>query len=45
MFVAFVLAFFGLLAVDWPIAIVWLAPLLAGVEVIRRRHNDGLAST
>ena len=44
-FLAFVVCLFGLLALDWPLALVWLAVLAAGLEILRRRHNAEPAST
>jgi len=31
----------GLLFLDWPVAMPWLAVVAAGVELFRRRHNRG----
>jgi hypothetical protein len=28
------------LALDWPLAIVWTLVVLAGMEALRRRHNN-----
>lgn len=39
-FVAFVASFVVLLALDWPLAIVWTFVVLAGMEALRRRHNN-----
>jgi hypothetical protein len=39
-FLAFAASFVVLLALDWPLAIVWTFVVLAGMEVLRRRHND-----
>ena len=43
-FLAFVFSFVALLFLDWPFAIIWLVPLFAGMEVIRRLHNNEPAS-
>ncbi len=43
-FLAFVISFVCLLVLDWPVAIVWLVPLFAGMEILRRQHNNEPAS-
>ena len=39
-FIAFAVSFPVLLALDWPLAFFWLMVVIAGMEVLRRRHNN-----
>ena len=43
-FLAFAVAFFALLALDWRLAVAWLAAVFGGMEILRRSHNNRSAS-